>query len=247
MSERLSIPPTWALPTAFTERLGAKAGRQRLMEADGQILLILHEVPGIDSGNRKAILFWRTSSGEWLTTGKGSGLPALRKHILSFEEAVDRLEEAMMKAKSPKDYYAVLKQAVPLARAAAHLHNVMQKCRDLSGASKEIISLRDNAYEVERAASLVRDDARDGLDFEIACQSKEQAENSEQISKSTNRLNMLAAFFLPITAIASIMGVNLKTGFEQSESTLPFITMLIAGFLLGAILTALIFNNSKER
>lgn len=245
MSEKLNIPVTWDLPEEFVVRLGRKAGRQRLMEHEGHLLLILHSVPNHESSDRKAVLFWRNVKGEWSTTDRGAGFACLKEHVTSFEVAIDELEESMEKASSPEDFYKVLKYAVPLARASTHLHNVMQQCREHCKENKEIISLRDEAYESERAAALVRDDARNGLDFEMARQAKEQADNSEEISEAAHRLNILAAFFLPITAIASLLGVNMFTGFENYSTTIPFWIMVGAGFGLGWGLKSMVFKAKK--
>lgn len=246
MSERLAIPPTWSLPKEFTSRLGKKAGRQRLMVHEGHLLLILHAVPDTNADNRKAVLFWRNPDERWLTTAKGNGVPALKAHLKSYDDAVDSLQEIVVNANSSEDFYRVLKLAVPLSRATAHLHAVLQKCREHSDQNKEMISLRDEAYEIDRAASLLSDDARNGMDFEIARQTKEQADNSEEISISARRLNIMAAFFLPITAIASILGMNLFTGLENVKSPVPFWIVIIFGLALGFVLKVLIFRSKRD-
>ena len=45
MAGRLIIPSTRQLPAEIASRFGEKTGRQRLMEHDGHLLLVLHKVP----------------------------------------------------------------------------------------------------------------------------------------------------------------------------------------------------------
>ena len=39
------IPQGWELPEAIRQRLGKTVGKQRLMEEDGHLLLLLHRAP----------------------------------------------------------------------------------------------------------------------------------------------------------------------------------------------------------
>ena len=43
------IPASWDVPEEFRQRLGDEPGRQRVMQADGHLLLILHAPPLADS------------------------------------------------------------------------------------------------------------------------------------------------------------------------------------------------------
>src|SRR5438045_260505 len=64
------IPHNWEVPQVFRGRLGTHAGRQRVMSADGHLLLILHEVPGRkEATERGARLYWRKPDGTWQSTG----------------------------------------------------------------------------------------------------------------------------------------------------------------------------------
>ena len=58
------IPSRWQVPAVFEQRLGEKPGRQRLMKADGHLLLILHKTPVPGAEEREARIFWRNPQGE---------------------------------------------------------------------------------------------------------------------------------------------------------------------------------------
>jgi hypothetical protein len=65
----------------------------------------------------------------------------------------------------------------------------LQEARDGVGDDKDLISLRDRAYELEREAELLDGDAKNGLDFCVARRAEEQAESSARIEKASHRLN----------------------------------------------------------
>ena len=39
------VPKSWELPESIRKRLGDDAGRQRLMDEEGHLLMILHQPP----------------------------------------------------------------------------------------------------------------------------------------------------------------------------------------------------------
>ena len=45
MQKKSLIPAIWTVPEVFRERLGRRIGRQRMMFADGHLLLVLHAPP----------------------------------------------------------------------------------------------------------------------------------------------------------------------------------------------------------
>ena len=91
----------------------------------------------------------------------------------------------------------------------------------------------DQAGEVERAVELLHADAKNGLEYMVARQTEEQAENSEQLLKAGHRLNMLVAIFLPLTALGSAFGMNFRHGLESITSPLLFWGTLFLGLVLG--------------
>ena len=54
----------WQVPGVFRSRIGERAGRQRVMTADGHLLFILHKVPRAGTAERESALFWRSPLGD---------------------------------------------------------------------------------------------------------------------------------------------------------------------------------------
>ena len=237
---KLFVPPDWALPAVFRSRLGEAAGRQQAMEADGHLLLVLHEPPGPGDPLRKGRLFWRDPQGNWKSNNLGEGVKALRKHVGGFADRADELEKQWNAAKTAEDYYALLQAIAPLHCTARHLHATLQQAREMLPDDRDLINLRDQAGDVERAIELLHADAENGLDFTIAHQAEQQAKRSYEMAVAAHRLNLLAATFFPIATLSAIFGMNLAAGFEPWGNALVFGTVLAVGFACGVILAAAI-------
>ena len=227
------LPGTWKVPETFHARLGEQAGRQRTMLADGHLLIILHKLPEPGKPEREPLLFWRDPAGTWKSTGSGSGLAELTGHLNQLSGVVDQLEEQMLGPISSSNYFDVLQKSGPLVRFARNMHAALQSAREALPSDRNILNARDRAVELERALDLLHADAKNGLEYMIARRAEEQARNSEQILKAGHRLNLLIAIFLPITAIASIFGMNLTHGLEGVKTPLLFWGVLGIGLLLG--------------
>ncbi|NES87287.1 MAG: hypothetical protein F6K10_41545 [Moorea sp. SIO2B7] len=59
-------------------------------------------------------------------------------------------------------------------------------------------------------------DTKNALDFNMAKKADEPTKLSMQSVKAGNRLNTLAAIFLPLTAVYIVFGINLNHGFENA-------------------------------
>jgi hypothetical protein len=86
---RVSIPHDWHVPGTFLKRLGDSVGRQRAMQAEGHLLLILHEPPVPGVAERKGRLFWRDPKGSWRSKPLGDGPQALKRHVNEFGDRVE--------------------------------------------------------------------------------------------------------------------------------------------------------------
>ncbi len=242
------LPNNWTVPDRFRARLGAQAGRQRVMLHEGHMLLVLHDLPGADEAGRRASFFWRAPDGTWKSTGAAAkgGIVALRTHVEAFAAAGHALEERVEKATQAAEFFRVLQEVAPVLRAARNQHKVFQEAREACPDDKDLITLRDQAYENERNLDLVQADAKAGLDFTVARRAEEQAELSEQINRSSHRLNLLVALFLPISALGGVLGVNLEHGFEHAHAPWLFWGVVSGAFLLGLIVRAGV-NGGKPR
>jgi hypothetical protein len=240
------IPRNWSVPETFHRRLGREAGRQRAMVADGHLLLILHDLPEPGVPERRALLFWRSPDGAWKTTDAGAGLPALEALLTRYAARIDDLEEALSRAKEAKHFFEILRSATPAQRSLRNMQDALQSARDAID-DREIIALRDRSYDIHRAADLLVTDTRTAMEHDLAQVAEEQAKLAQELARSGHRLNLLAALFLPLTAIASVFGMNLPSGLEQYATPWAFWGTLVAGTLIGFVVLATLGRSTDRR
>lgn len=240
MQSRKMIPEIWQVPQIFRDRLGDEAGRQRLMGSSGHLLLVLHAPPAHDEFNRQGRLFWREPNGTWHSTESGNGKEALRGHIDQFKLLIAELDQQEETASTAKDYFELTQRIAPLHRTIRNMAGVFQDARKAVSDDRELINLRDQTYELDRAAELLYANAKNALDFAIAKKSEEQARASHSMAISAHRLNLLAGFFFPIATLTAIFGTNLKTGLEEFNPPFPFLLVLAVGILMGTVLTTFV-------
>src|SRR5690349_17638333 len=120
------LPSTWKVPEVFRARLGEQAGRQRMMSADGHLLLILHKVPQPGESDRESVLFWRDQTGAWKSTGTGAGLAELKSLLNEYSDYVNKLEDRIQEPPSSKTYFEILHVTAPLLRSARNMHLALQ-------------------------------------------------------------------------------------------------------------------------
>jgi hypothetical protein len=234
------LPATWKVPELFHARLGEQAGRQRMMAAEGHTLVILHKIPQPGNADRESILFWRDPAGIWRSTSRGAGGAELRGLLEEYSKYVDQLEDRMHGAPNSKTYFEILQTSGPLLRSIRNMHTTLQQARETLQTDRNVLVARDQAGELERAVELLHADAKNGLEYMVARQTEEQAENSEQLLKAGHRLNMLIALFLPLTALGSAFGMNFRHGLEHITSPLLFWGTLFLGLVLGFVVKGLL-------
>ncbi|MBI1248956.1 hypothetical protein GC197_14080 [bacterium] len=236
MSTATVLPLSWEVPPIFHQRLGDGPGRQRVMESDGHLLIVLHRPPRLGDRVRSGRYFWRNPEGKWHSSDLGQGPSAMLKHLEEYHTAIGRLEKAEAEAQSSEEYFRVISELTPLLRATRNLHATLQKARETVGNDRTMINYRDRSYELERAAELLYNEAKNELDFLIAQRSEQQAASSHRMAVSAHRLNILVALFFPIATLATVFGSSLRHGLETAAAPYPFFGMLIVGFILGLIL-----------
>ncbi len=230
------LPSNWNLPDAIVERLGTRSlGRQRAIAEEGHVLLILHEAPRPDQDDRTAVAFWRDPEGRWQATVRGGGLAALQNHLEQYERLEDKLDRSLNQATSSTELFEILELASPLQRSARNQYAALQTAREAVKGDRELIGLRDRAGEIDRSAELLHTEARYALDYQMAKRADEQAISDQAQLRTAHRLNVLAALFLPITALSSVLGMNLPNGLEDS-GPLVFWIVLVVGMTFGLLL-----------
>lgn len=213
------LPTGWNLPESIQRRVGKTAGKQRIIAEEGHFLVILHGLPDAKNHvSRTAHFFHRDPTGAWQSFPKdfGRGAAALRGHVERFHDVVETFDDRLEVASTADDWFALLREIGPVLRTTKNLMKVLEDLRTAVGPEPDLIAARDRAADVERTAELVHQWASQGLDYSIARSNEEQAKLSDFISRSSHRLNMLAALTLPLTAVGSFFGVNLASGIETS-------------------------------
>ncbi len=232
------IPHNWQVPQVFRDRMGAHAGRQRCMTADGHVLIVLHDVP--DPGRRQrrdATLFWRAPDGKWSCSAGGpQTIAPLQQHVQAFLDAATHHEQLLEQAVTADDWYALVHATVPLARATANMRDALQEARDAAKLDKALITVRDLAIDAARAFELIHVHAKEGLDYTSAKRAEEQSKNAEHMLVSAHRLNLIAAVFLPVTAFATLFGMNLRSGLEGVGDPWAFWVLVAVSLLCGLII-----------
>jgi Mg2+ and Co2+ transporter CorA len=234
------IPETWGVPERFKQRLGNSAGRQRAMVEAGHLLLVLHALPSPGDSERAARLFWRNPAGEWRATGfKGDGLKAIKEHLEQYRKRVNELDDQVDTATSAQQLYQILRYVTPITRAARGQHRALQEAREGID-NRDLIVLRDAAGDIERSCELLSGDAKNALDYVDAKEAEAQTRLARKATDAQHRLNLIAALFLPITAVGSVLGVNLTSGLEHQTPLLYWGVVgvaFITGFMVRASVT----------
>lgn len=234
------LPDVWNVPKPLRDRVGTRAGRQRLMTHEGHALVLLHRVPEAGTRERHASVFWRDPEGGWRCAPGRDGAATLRGHVETFGEAIERLDDELESAARASDYFEVLRTARPVQRAVRNMNAVLQQLRELVPTDADVLAIRDRAYELERSADLLVDDAHNGLQLVAAQRAEEQAALSERIATQTHRLNLLAALFLPTTALGAILGMNLQSGLEPLPEPLTFWALVALALAVGVLMRSLV-------
>ncbi len=227
------IPPTWSLPETLRVRLGQTTyGRQRAIVEDGHLLLVLHKPPGPDDIEREGVLFWRSPAGEWQFNRGGPGPGGLKRHVQSYEEIESKLVRDYEEAADTTALFNLLEALTPLVRAARNMYQALQAAREAVGSDPFLIEMRDLASELDRNLDLLLEDVRNAIHYRTAREAEIQARLSKEALQASHRLNILAALFFPLTAIASLFGMNLAHGLNE-RSPAMFWLIFAGGVALG--------------
>ena len=225
----MKLPPAWNLPAAIKHRLGQKsAGKQRVMRADGHLLLVLHQAPQIHQTDRIGVFIWRRPNGSWEHSNGGVGFQVVMKHLRTYDDAEALLVQQYNQAQTAADYFRLLEAIAPLRLATQNLHTTLQAAREGIPSDRDIIDARDWAYELERSLDLLQEHTKNALDFRLAQRAEEQTQLSLQAVKTGHRLNVLAAIFFPLTAVSCVFGMNLTSGLEGTSPATFWVTLGLA-------------------
>lgn len=227
------IPARWDVPDAIRVRLGREAGPQRAMIESDNLLVILHEPPEPDGSERQPAVFWRNPAGEWKVNRQQSRPGGISDLLKSYEDILLKLETAETRATTAQEYHNVLEAVAPVLRATRGVHRALQQAREMVRDDREVINHRDRAAALERTAELILQDAQFGISFIAARQSESQAESARSMAETAHRLNIMAALFLPVTAVASVLSMEVHSGLSDTREN--FWLIVGGSFVLGLL------------
>jgi hypothetical protein len=223
------IPPTWILPDAMRIRLGQTTyGRQRAIVEENYLLLVLHRPPGPNDAKREGVLFLRNPDGGWQCNREGSGPGALKRHVQAYADIEAKLTQTCGKAVEISDLFDLVETLTPLTRAARNMHHALQIAREAIKNDGFLIEMRDLGDELDRNFELLLEDVRNAIQYRTVREAEEQARLSKEALRASHRLNTLAALFFPLTAIASLFGMQLAHGFNEHDPSIFWIIFAVA-------------------
>ena len=233
-SRKSIIPKSWNVSETIRHRVGEDVGRQRLIEEDGEVLVLLHQVPKAeDKGHRDAAMFWCDAHGDWKSSPSSGGRSEMMNLVAKYQERFVELDKELEAAEDPVVIHTVIDEATPVLRAGRHLTQVLSELRKAQRDDLEILATRDQAVNMERSGDLILQDARSSLDFILAKNAEAQAQDAHRAAKEAQKLNRLAAFFFPLMTLAAILGMNAPGRMVANvNSWLVVVVGLILGFIV---------------
>jgi Mg2+ and Co2+ transporter CorA len=145
------------------------------------------------------------------------------------------LDVAEQAAQTATQYHAVLESLAPMVRLSRGLHHGLQQARDMVKTERDLINARDRAASIERSAEVLFQDAQFGLSFTAAKQAEEQAQSAQRMAATAHRLNVLAGFFLPLTALSGVFGMEIHSGIRDSPAA--FCAICASSLACGVVLS----------
>ncbi len=246
MTRSSLIPNEWAsFPEDFRNRLGTGVGRQRCMHAEDQLLVVGHQLPEHDEVTRRGVLFWRDGKGEWSCTNGVSGVASLSEHLDQFAQRLETYEQKEQVAARADDYLHLLEGLAPIVRTQRNFFETLEEARKAMPAARELIDVRDRAYDLTRQAELLYEDAKNSMDVAVVRRADEQAAASHHMTVAAYRLNILAALFFPFATLGAAFGTTLTDNWSWSRSEVPFLLFIGISLIAGIILTAFVAKPPK--
>lgn len=243
MAQTPLIPATWQINDVFRLRLGRSVGRQRLMQHEGELLIVAHEVPEPQSSVRRGILFWLDSDRKWHASNGDKGDIAIELLVQRYSRRLEEIDQLEASARNADEYLPLLESLAPISRAVRNLYDVLQEARKSVSTSVELIEARNEAYDVSRTAELLYQDAKNSMEVAVVRRAEQQAVSSNQMAAASHRLNMMAALFFPLATLGGVFGTTLTDNWTWSETPAPFLLFLVVGTIAGLVLA--LFVNRK--
>ena len=224
---------SWDLPVRIEKRIGPNTyGRQRIIQEGDDLLIILHRLPAADQILREHKVFWRKSNADLECNGQPNGVFQFRTLIDTYEKKLEELDRRYAQADTSDELFGLIEELVPINRASTNIATTLQAAREAVPDDTFLLELRDVTSELQRNFEIMLSDAQIALEYRLAKNSEIQSVQAREAVEAQHRLNVLAAIFFPLTAVATIFGMNLSHGFEQRPMVF-FWLVVVAGISLG--------------
>ncbi|MDX1680567.1 MAG: CorA family divalent cation transporter [Akkermansiaceae bacterium] len=201
------LPAHFELEPELLDQLTERPGFQRCFDGEGELLLVVHDLPVPGVPERQPVYFWKRADDVWMQSS-GEGLGEFKKLLDRYAQTIDDHELQLEQADSASDLFPILRHSGPISRSLRNMAGVIEQVLQIDTDDREFMALRDRVREIDRAAELLHLDAKMELDFLRAEQAEIQAESTERLNHIAFRLNLLAGFFLPLVAFAGLFGMN---------------------------------------
>lgn len=229
----VNLPAQWDLPDGILTEFSDKTGRQRIVRDEGHMLISLHWVPTSGQTDRTPVWLWHRPDGAWF-----SYLPpvseqlnvdpeqldpdhlTLRSALDAYDRREDELELELEQCTNAIEYLDVLQEVATGQHAIRNLHETLETVPvdELGGQVDSLLSLRDYAYEIRRSYDFLEDFSRNRLEIH-------RAQQAEEANYKTSQLSLIAAFTLPLTALASVFSMAPENGQILTD---PFFWLILA-------------------
>jgi hypothetical protein len=166
--------------------------------------------------------------------------------VQAYAEVEGKLTQDYEKATDTTALFNLVEALTPLTRAARNMHQALQTAREAVKGDTFLIETRDLAYEITRNLELLLEDVRNAIQYRMAREAEEQAKSSKEALHASHRLNILAALFFPLTAIASLFGMNLAHGLDE-KSPVMFWLIFVAGTGLGFAMKGWVLGKTASK
>lgn len=226
------LPKDFEIEESLQNQLSGRPGSQRYLEGEKEGLLFVHEVPEPKVPEREALVFWRRADDTWLGPEGTEGLKELSRLFDRYQVVIDDYEAQIDETEEIGKVFEIIRHAGPIARSTRNLLAALEAAVPSDEDNRILMGFRDRAREMQRAAELLYHDAKLTLDFWHAESAEESRVAAEHLGRIVFRLNMMAGFFLPLVAVAGLLGMNV----EIPEFLQPwFWAILGCGLTLGVI------------
>ena len=226
LDERVKLPSHFRVENELRDQLSSRPGHQRCIEGHGEMLLILHEVPG-ESAERTALYFWHDYEGRWFQS-TGPGVSGVGDLLGRYATAIYAHARALGRDDA-SEIFRVLRLSAPLHRSIRNIVQAIEQVLSINPEDREIRAFRDRAREIELAAELLSSDAKTTLDFQQAERMERQLQASTKLERIVRKLGLALAILLPLFIVDALFDVNvdLPDFFEP-----VFLGILVSGLVI---------------